>query len=119
MSSNFAFKSSHHLFQFTRQYSSFFARHNDIPTSTILKTGQTVSRLGFGGYRINRHNTHHKEALISAIKQGINVIDTATNFEGGESEKLIGQAVKEAESLGICRWSVSVVLLAGLAFTLH
>jgi len=94
MSSNFAFKSSHHLFQFTRQYSSFFARHNDIPTSTILKTGQTVSRLGFGGYRINRHNTHHKEVLISAIKQGINVIDTATTFEGRESEKLIGQAVK-------------------------
>ena len=42
-----------------------------------------------------------------------------TTFEGGESEKLIGQVVKEAESLGICRWSISVILPVGLTlFTL-
>ena len=56
-------------------------------------------------------------AIIIIIKHRIDVIDMATILEGGESEKLIGQAVKEAESLGICRWSVSVILPVGLTFT--
>jgi hypothetical protein len=61
--------------------------HDNVPTSTIQKTGQMVSRLGFGDYRINCRNPHHKEALISAIKQGINVIDTQLHILEEENLK--------------------------------
>lgn len=67
-----------------------------VPTSTIIKTGQNVSRLGFGGYRINWHDDRHKVALEKAIKNGINVIDTSTHFEFGESEEVIGKVLNNA-----------------------
>lgn len=48
------------------------------------------SRIGFGGFRLNNLN---KDALSYAIRKGINVIDTASHFEHGESEKVIGNVV--------------------------
>ncbi|GBB91724.1 hypothetical protein RclHR1_01910008 [Rhizophagus clarus] len=67
-----------------------------VPTSTIIKTGQIVSRLGFGGYRINWNDDGHKAALEKAIKNGINVIDTSAHFEFGESEEVIGKVLNNA-----------------------
>jgi aryl-alcohol dehydrogenase-like predicted oxidoreductase len=47
----------------------------------IRKLGQQVSRLGFGAFRVN--NETHGEALRKALVSGVNVIDTAANFESG------------------------------------
>lgn len=53
--------------------------------NVIPKTGQVVSRLGFGSYRVNQER--HGEALALALENGINIIDTANNFEQGEKKK--------------------------------
>lgn len=79
-----------------------------VPTSTIIKTGQIVSRLGFGGYRINRNDDSHKAALEKAIKSGINVIDTSAHFEFGESEEVIGKALNNAIKDGTVTREVSI-----------
>lgn len=50
--------------------------------SVIPKTGKIVSRLGFGSYRVNQEK--HAQALVAAIESGINIIDTAHNFEQGK-----------------------------------
>jgi len=49
-----------------------------------------LSRIGFGTYRLYSY-PRHKQALVQAIKRGINVIDTSSNYGGGESETTIGQ----------------------------
>ncbi|CAM0135421.1 unnamed protein product [Umbelopsis sp. WA50703] len=58
----------------------------------IRKLGQQVSRLGFGAFRVN--NETHGEALRKALVSGVNVIDTAANFESGNSERIIGDTLK-------------------------
>ncbi|KAJ2957937.1 hypothetical protein NQZ79_g6397 [Umbelopsis isabellina] len=45
----------------------------------IGKLGRQVSRLGFGAFRVN--NETHAEALRKALVSGVNIIDTAANFE--------------------------------------
>ncbi|CAB4400392.1 unnamed protein product [Rhizophagus irregularis] len=94
-----------------------------VPTSTIIKTGQIVSRLGFGGYRINRNDDSHKVALEKAIKSGINVIDTSTHFEFGESEEVIGKVLNNAIKDGtVTREGMVIISKAGyvnIADTTH
>lgn len=46
-----------------------------------------LSRIGLGTYRMNHD---YVDALKYALDQGYNLIDTATNYKGGESEKMIG-----------------------------
>ncbi|KAL1920395.1 uncharacterized protein VTP21DRAFT_772 [Calcarisporiella thermophila] len=65
-------------------------------TVLIPKTGQRVSRIGFGGYRVRVGNPTHEQALGDALKSGVNVIDTSAHFEQGLSEKLIGKVLKES-----------------------
>ncbi|GKS58491.1 hypothetical protein YTPLAS18_20180 [Nitrospira sp.] len=59
------------------------------------ETGWTTSRLGFGCYRIDTQEPGHREALIKALRQGSNVIDTSTNYSDGDSERLVGSVLAE------------------------
>lgn len=54
-----------------------------------------LSPVGFGSYRISNQSSEHKSALLKAIDEGCNLIDTSTNYTGGESELLIGEVIKE------------------------
>jgi len=56
-------------------------------------TGISVSGIGFGGYRIDDSNPEHRAALELALRSGINVIDTSTNYTDGGSERLIGEVL--------------------------
>jgi len=59
-----------------------------------------LSKIAVGTYRM--HNDQHLESLRHAIKGGINLVDTASNYENGESEKMIGKlSKKEKESIFI------------------
>lgn len=58
-------------------------------------TGLLVSRLGFGGYRVDEITAEHAAALKLALRSGINLIDTSTNYTDGGSEKLIGRVLQE------------------------
>jgi uncharacterized protein YyaL (SSP411 family)/aryl-alcohol dehydrogenase-like predicted oxidoreductase len=58
-------------------------------------TGLTVSRLGFGTYRVGQRESEQREALIKALRAGCNLIDTSTNYMDGESEQLVGSVLQE------------------------
>ncbi len=66
------------------------------------RTGFDVSEIGYGAWGISgaqwigaSHNDSLK-ALRAAIEQGIDFIDTALAYGDGVSERLVGQAVREA-----------------------
>ena len=56
-------------------------------------TGLTTSRLGFGGYRIDAEESSHRDALMKALRNGCNLIDTSTIYTDGESERVIGSVL--------------------------
>ncbi|HWZ87684.1 MAG TPA: aldo/keto reductase, partial [Polyangiaceae bacterium] len=56
-------------------------------------TGLQVSGIGFGGYRIDDSNPEHRAALELALRSGLNLIDTSTNYTDGSSERLIGEVL--------------------------
>ncbi|RIB17572.1 NADP-dependent oxidoreductase domain-containing protein [Gigaspora rosea] len=90
---------------------SFFRKYS---TSIIVKTGQEISRLGFGSYRINCKVDEYKLALKKAINSGINVIDTSAHFESGESEKVIGNVLEKMMNEGsVSRKNLVVISKAG------
>ena len=53
-------------------------------------SGLTTSRLGFGTYRVDTREPEHREALKKALREGVNLIDTSTNYMDGDSERLVG-----------------------------
>nr|MBI3613084.1 aldo/keto reductase [Nitrospirota bacterium] len=76
--------------------------------------GLTASKLGFGGYRIHTEEPEHREALIKALREGINVIDTSTNYADGDSERLVGLVLADLIKQGeVTREEVIVVSKIG------
>ena len=67
------------------------------------KTGLITSAIGFGGYRIDSEGDTHRGALEQALRRGVNLIDTSSNYTDGASESLIGEVLgggsAEAEKL--------------------
>ena len=61
--------------------------------TTLGRTGRRVSRLGFGCYRVDDRVPQHREALELALRSGVNVIDTSTNYADGHSESLVGEVL--------------------------
>lgn len=58
-------------------------------------TGVKVSRLGFGGMRLPTENPDYAiELLREGFRLGINYVDTALYYLDGQSEVLIGKALK-------------------------
>ena len=77
-------------------------------------TGLTVSRLGFGCYRVDDETPDHRAALIQALLDGCNLIDTSTNYMDGESERLVGSVLAELSRDGrVAREEVVVVSKIG------
>jgi aryl-alcohol dehydrogenase-like predicted oxidoreductase len=54
------------------------------------KTGLKVSAVGFGVMRLKE-----PAVLFKALDSGINYFDTADNYQNGNNEKMLGNAVKE------------------------
>lgn len=50
--------------------------------------------IGFGTYRIADGNFAHEQALRYALDEGIDLIDTSTNYTAGLSETLIGKVLR-------------------------
>ncbi len=71
----------HYAKQFSN-YKDFFIKHNDL----------IFSKLGLGTfnkepYKEENYVFHYIEGVKQAIKSGINLIDTASNYRYGQSEK--------------------------------
>ena len=61
------------------------------------KTGNKVSRVGFGGMRFDLNESHEDNAKLVryAFDKGINYFDTAPGYCNDESETIMGMAIKE------------------------
>jgi aryl-alcohol dehydrogenase-like predicted oxidoreductase len=94
----------------------YHARHH-LPESARCElgaTGLTVSRLGFGCYRVDEITAEHAAALKLALRSGINLIDTSTNYTDGSSERLVGRVLRELSKSGeLQREEIVVVSKAG------
>lgn len=58
-------------------------------------TGLSCHPLGFGCYRIADDNPLHAGALAAYLDRGGNLIDTSANYTDGDSETLVGKALRE------------------------
>jgi aryl-alcohol dehydrogenase-like predicted oxidoreductase len=77
-------------------------------------TGLTVSRLGFGTYRVDTKAPEHRQAFKQALAAGCNLIDTSTNYMDGDSERLVGVVLSELVNAGqLAREQVVVVSKIG------
>lgn len=94
----FSYATPEATYQFAKryaQYKDFYIRHN----------GLIFSKLGFGTfkkepYKEENYTFDYKEALKTAIRGGINVIDTAINYRYQQSEKEIGEVIYELMDAG-------------------
>ena len=70
--------------------------NNGIPTRILGKTNEKVSILGLGGYHIGKLEKDKSVKLIRrAIDEGITFMDNAWCYHNGQSEKIMGEALKD------------------------
>ena len=53
------------------------------------------TKLAFGTYRTGLDDPEHEAALTLALKEGIRLIDTSTNYMNGDAERLIKKTLEE------------------------
>jgi aryl-alcohol dehydrogenase-like predicted oxidoreductase len=89
-------------------------RHMERGYGRFGNRGLTTSRLGFGTYRVDTREPEHREALKKALREGVNLIDTSTNYMDGDSERLVGSVLRELIKGGeLAREEVIVVSKIG------
>ncbi len=89
-------------------------RYAPVAFGLLGSTGLKASRAGFGGYRISSGVSHHEQALKTAIRSGINLIDTSANYADGGSETLMGEVLQDLTAGGeVQRQQVIVVSKVG------
>jgi uncharacterized protein len=78
------------------------------------RTGLGVAPVGFGGYRVHFDSPVHRQALDEALRAGVNLVDTSTNYTDGGSERLIGAGLHTLVHTGVlAREAVVVVTKIG------
>lgn len=88
-----------------------------LPPSAFRRLGKTeltTAALGFGGYRVEAGDEGHRAALKQALRRGVNLIDTSSNYSDGGSETLIGRVLAEdSADCGATREALIVVSKVG------
>lgn len=92
----------------------FYNRFPGLRFNLLGSTGLTVSSCGFGGYRVDYRVKEHFDSLEYAIMNGINIIDTSSNYSDGGSEELVGYVLKKlADEQKIQRDEIIVITKGG------
>lgn len=60
-----------------------------------MLTLDQLSALGFGCYRVCTSNPIHARSLLAALEAGCNLVDTASTYTGGDSERLVGDVLND------------------------
>eukprot|EP01128_Nolandella_sp_AFSM9_P010452 TRINITY_DN7227_c0_g1_i1.p1 TRINITY_DN7227_c0_g1~~TRINITY_DN7227_c0_g1_i1.p1 ORF type:complete len:622 (+),score=121.89 TRINITY_DN7227_c0_g1_i1:170-1867(+) len=82
-----------------------------VPFNFNEKTQMNISRIGFGGYRVTED---HSSAIGQSILNGVNLVDTSSNYGDGKSERAIGAVLSDLfEDTPITREEVVVVTKGG------
>lgn len=90
-----------------------FAARVGLPDGALRplgRTGLVVTALGFGGYRVADGVPNHEAALRDALRAGVNLVDTSSNYSAGGSERLVGAALRAAIAAGDVRRDEIVVV---------
>jgi uncharacterized protein YyaL (SSP411 family)/aryl-alcohol dehydrogenase-like predicted oxidoreductase len=96
----------------------YAARHRERLPHGFAQLGSaalTVSRLGFGGYRVDDETPAHRRALAKALGSGCNLVDTSTNYTDGASERLAGEVLRALVDDGTLRRD-EVVLVSKIGY---
>ncbi len=81
---------------------------------TLGRTDLSVARIGFGGYRVSDGVPAFEAALTAALRGGVNLVDTSTNYTDGGSERLVGSVVLALAGQGaVARDEIVVVSKIG------
>jgi len=72
-------------------------------TRLLGRTGERLSTIGFGcmglvGWYGTRDDTEARSTLLEAVDRGMNHLDTAASYQGGENEKFVGALIRERRS---------------------
>src|ERR1039458_1925603 len=64
---------------------------------TLGRTGESVSAIGLGGFHLGHPQDPNDAIRIvrSALDRGINFLDNSWDYNGGESEKRMGAALRD------------------------
>jgi uncharacterized protein len=69
-----------------------------VPKRTLGRTGEKVSMVGIGGYHLGKPDLAEKEAtriIRTALDEGINFLDNCWDYNNGESERRMGNALRD------------------------
>jgi aryl-alcohol dehydrogenase-like predicted oxidoreductase len=70
----------------------------EMPYRRLGRTGEKVSAIGLGGYHIGRPGVSARDAhriIRAALDRGLNFMDNSWDYNGGESERRLGKALKD------------------------
>jgi predicted aldo/keto reductase-like oxidoreductase len=81
----------------TGQQSPRSESRNGIPYRTLGRTSEKVSLIGLGGYHLgNQANPHESVRIIrTGLDEGVNFLDNCWDYNGGESEIRMGNALRD------------------------
>src|SRR5690349_4539003 len=74
------------------------ALSSDIPLRSLGRTGEKVSCIGLGGWHLSLAHVDAKLAeriVHAAIERGVTFMDNCWDYNGGESEKRMGKALRD------------------------
>ena len=71
--------------------------NRDIPYRTLGRTGEKVSAIGVGGFHLGLISEANESVRIvrTAIDRGITFLDNCWDYNDGQSEIRMGQALKD------------------------
>ncbi len=99
----------------TLNFAKKFSTYKDFFTQS---NGLIFSKLGLGTfnkepYKEENYVFHYIAAVKEAVKNGINLIDTASNYRYGQSEKEIGEALSELYDEGAVKREELIICSKG------
>jgi aryl-alcohol dehydrogenase-like predicted oxidoreductase len=70
---------------------------NGIPYRTLGRTGEKVSMVGLGGYHLGKQADPQESVRIirTGLDEGVNFLDNCWDYNGGESEVRMGNALRD------------------------
>ena len=95
---------------------SFAGRFTDLPANYRETLGLAISSIGIGTYlgeSDEATDAAYAEALRTALRGGINLIDTAVNYRFQRSERVIGRVIAELAGAGQLRREEIVIATKG------
>jgi len=79
-------------------YSPAAEAEGEVPRRTLGRTGEKISVVGLGGFHLGKPELQESESIRiirTAIDNGINFLDNCWDYNGGESEVRMGNALRD------------------------